>query len=48
MDLKWHSNISTYVLLVKASTQESTDFFLDETKRKILPRATEVEEKQSK
>ena len=45
MDQKWHSNISTYVSLVKAATQESTGFFLDEPKRKLLPRATEIEGK---
>ena len=40
MDLKWNSKISTDVSLVKSETQESTGFFLDEPKRKILPRAT--------
>ena len=42
MDLKWHSNISTYLALIKAETQELTDCFLDNPKRKLLPRATEV------
>ena len=46
--LKWYSKISIYVALVKSETQESTGFFLDKTKIKPLPRATEVEWKQSK
>ena len=46
MDLKYHSNVSTDLELVKASTQESTSFFLDKPKRKLLPRAAEVERKQ--
>ena len=46
IDLKWHSNISTYLALVKAETQEPTDCFLDKPKIKLLPRATEVESKQ--
>ena len=41
MDLKWHYNISRDVELVKSATQEST-VFLDEQKRKLLPRETEV------
>ena len=45
MDPKWHSNITTDVALVKAATQESTGFFRH-TKRKLLPRETEVEGKQ--
>ena len=40
MDLKWNSNISTDVALVKSATQESTGIFLDEPKIKLLPRAT--------
>ena len=47
MYLKWHSNISTDVALVKESTQESTGFFLDKPKIKLLQRAIEVEGKQS-
>ena len=46
MDMKWHSKISTDVALVKAATQESTGFFLDKPKIKLLPRATKVEGKQ--
>ena len=45
MELKWHSNIYTYVALVKAATQESTGCFIDEPKRKLLPRVTELEGK---
>ena len=40
MDLNCHSNISTYVALVKAETKQSTGYFLDETKRNILSRTT--------
>ena len=40
MDLKWNSNIYTDVALVKSASQESTGFFLDEPKIKLLPRAT--------
>ena len=45
MDLKWHSNISTDVALVKSETQESTGFFR-RIKKILLPRATEVEGEQ--
>ena len=45
MDLKWRSKISTYMALVKSATQESTGCFLDEPKRKLLPRETEIEGK---
>ena len=45
-DLRWDSKISTYEALVNAATQESTGLFLDKPKRKLLPRATEVEGKQ--
>ena len=46
MDLKRSSNISIDMALLKSATQKSTGIFLDEPKRKLLPRATEVEGKQ--
>ena len=38
LDLKWHSNISTDVALVKAATQESTGFFR-RTKNKTITKS---------